>query len=297
MSLKNGVKHAKLSSLLAMTVAATMLFPNTTVNAGIVHKNVNATIAMQAQDSAAHLQNEKWVSSTLESVKAGETCYYTNAAQIARFVQTAYCTSQVEGPFSITKGVLNPHSWLNKKSVYVVALSGTDTKVFNQTTGVITDVLAGLEKENGYLKNVKKAMLQTVPKGANVILTGHSLGGMVAQQIAADKEIKDAYKILNTVTFGSPLIDGFDREGTVKRLGDNKDMIPYCSISTVLNIFWQSWGLSKEDGGYNDGGEAHVLSYQREDVWGRYDVTGIKDGNNTLLMDFGTTRYFKSPVI
>ena len=36
---------------------------------------------------------------------------------------------------------------------------------------------------------------------------------MVAQQVAADKYIKDNYEVLNTVTFGSPLIKGFTREG------------------------------------------------------------------------------------
>jgi len=204
------------------------------------------------------------------------------------------CTKN--GPFSITKGTLRYNQFGIEKPVYVVAISGTDTSVKNQTTGNITNLLVGFEQDNLYIQNVKKTILRNIPKGSKIVFAGHSLGGMISQQAAADEELKSTYEILNTITFGSPLIDGFDREGTVRRLGDVKDHIPYMSISTVLNIFWQSLGINKEDGGYQDWIPAHTLSYQREDVWGQYDVTGQKYGKKSLVLDYSTTSYFHSPI-
>lgn len=81
-----------------------------------------------------------------------------------------------------------------------------------------------------------------------------------------DTAIKENYNILNTVTFGSPLINGFKREGTVKRLGDVKDVVPYMSLTTFTNIVWQSADLNKEDGG------------------------------KTLTLDYATTAFYFSPV-
>ena len=142
-------------------------------------------------------------------------------------------------------------------------------------------------------------MKENIPYGSNILVTGHSLGGMVAQQVASESELKSDYNILNTVTFGSPLINGFEREGTVKRLGDKNDVVPYLSVSTFLNVIWQTLGLNREDGGYgiNSLVAAHCESYQRSDEWGAYDVTGTKNGGKTLTLDFSTTRFYHSPVI
>ena len=246
--------------------------------------------------------NDALVKATTAELLSGGTYTYTNAAQLSRLVQQGYaCNQEVhKGPFSITKGVLTSKGWFgrtNNQEVYVVAISGTDTDTKNQTTGIWTDLLVGFEFDNKYIQNVKKAMFENVPLGSNIIVTGHSLGGMVAQQVASDTAIKENYNILNTVTFGSPLINGFKREGTVKRLGDVRDVVPYMSLTTFTNIVWQSAGLNKEDGGYglNVMG-AHCESYNREDEWGAYDVTGTKNGSKTLTLDYATTAFYFSPV-
>lgn len=120
---------------------------------------------------------------------------------------------------------------------------------------------------------------------------------MVAQQVAADSTIKKNYNVLNTVTFGSPLINGFQREGTVKRLGDTSDPVPYLSLTTFTNIVWQSAGLNKESGNYGTNLlGAHCESYNRADVWGAYDVTGTKNGGATLTLNMATTHFYYSPV-
>lgn len=244
--------------------------------------------------------NDELVAETHAQVLAGETVTYDDASDIARLVQLGYACNQSGGPISITQGTLTYKNywWTETKDIYLVCLSGTDTDAENQTTDYWTDLLAGFEFDNQYEENVRNMILDHIPAGSNIFLAGHSLGGMVAQQVAADETIKNNYNILNTVTFGSPLIDGLSREGMVKRLGDTSDIIPYASVSTVYNIVWQAAGLNREDGGYgSDHMTAHSLSYQREDVWGAYDCGGEKNGSRVMVLNFATTSFYYSPVI
>ena len=254
--------------------------------------------------AADEMTNDELVTETYNQVLAGETVTFDDASDLARLVQLGYSTVQSAGPISITQGTMESTSttWYGRKTtstedVYVVCFSGTDPDVENQTTGYWTDLLVGFEQDNRYIENIRAAVTATIPEGANIIFAGHSLGGMVAQQAASDDTIKSSYNVLNTVTFGSPLINGFRREGTVKRLGDTSDVVPYMSLSSFTNIIWQSAGLNKEDGGYGTNLlGAHCESYQRESVWGAYDITGTKNGNATVTLDFSTLQFFASPV-
>lgn len=302
----------KITRFVAVTMLITAIGGNTVfaaetkTNEVIAAEEVTAESmeALQEEVNAAAAEevdaNTALVAATAAEMLSGGTYTYTDASQISRLVQLGYACNQEkhQGPFFITKGVLNYNNWFHtKKDVYVVALSGTDTTMENQTTGVWTDLLVGFEFDNRYIQNVKQAILETVPAGSNILVTGHSLGGMVAQQVASDSDLKKKYNILNTVTFGSPVINGFEREGTVKRLGDKSDVVPFLSLTTFTNVVWQSAGLNREDGGYglNLMG-AHCESYNRSDVWGGYDVTGTKGGSKTLTIDYSTTTFFYSPV-
>ena len=135
-----------------------------------------------------------------------------------------------------------------------------------------------------------------ISKNSNLILAGHSLGGMIAQQVAADNSIKSNYNVMNTVCFGSPLLAAGSREGTVRRLGDTSDPVPYLSGSIFNNTAWAIAGLQKENGGYNGNVlNAHTQSYTRQDVWGKYDAVGTKNGNVSITLDLSTQKYFYSP--
>ena len=107
---------------------------------------------------------------------------YTNASELSRFVQLGYACNQPQhqGPFSITQGTLTTKNWFGRKSsktVYVIALSGTDTDVKNQSTGYWTDLLVGFERDNKYIQNVRNAIVSHVPNGSNLVVTGHSCFG------------------------------------------------------------------------------------------------------------------------
>ena len=256
--------------------------------------------------------NNKIFSQMIGDVMNKNTVTYDKASELARIVNLGYSWHNNVGPISVSKAVLTKTNtyttgWLwNKKTVtetstddaYVVGMSGTDPIALNSTTGVITDLLSGFEQDNLYVRNIKKVIFENIPEGSKLIISGHSLGGMVSQQLAADKEVKDKYEVVNVVAFGSPMLDGVNREGEVSRLGDTSDVVPYLSVNTFKNIIWQVAGLNKEDGGYFGRFiTAHCQSYQRDDVWGGYDVTGVKGGNATLTVDFGTTQFFSSPII
>ncbi len=308
----------KITSIVALSLVLAMFMGNTTfaaeaeteapevsvedANAG--YDVTDETLDTLEQEAIAEPKdaNDALVKATTAELLSRGQYTYTNAAQLSRLVQQGYACNQSvhKGPFSITQATLTTNGWFGKKNntpVYVVALSGTDTDTQNQTTGIWTDLLVGFEFDNKYIQNVKKAIFENVPLGSNILVTGHSLGGMVAQQVASDTAIKENYNVVNTVTFGSPLINGFKREGTVKRLGDVSDVVPYLSLSTFTNVIWQSAGLNKEDGNYgSDILGAHCESYNREDVWGSYDVTGTKNGGATLTLDYSTTAFYFSPV-
>ena len=224
---------------------------------------------------------------------ADSTRTYTNAAEIYTLVRDGY-NGGAKGPISITKGTLK--QGFSSKTVYLVTLSGTEL-VLNQSTEVLTDLFSGFDLDNAYYWNVVRVIQQNVPRGANIILAGHSLGGMVAQQVAADSTIKSRYNVLNTVTFGSPLLSVGSREGVVRRLGDVSDVVPYLSGRLFTNPITAIFGLNRENGGYYGRPiTAHNASYSRTDLWGKYDVTGTRYGSARLILDLGTREFFQSPI-
>jgi len=231
--------------------------------------------------------------SVLMTSVSASSATYTNAAEIAQLVDDGY-NQGTKGPVTITKGTLK--TTFSSKTVYLITLSGTEW-VFNQSTEALTDLFSGFNLQNSYYYNVVNIISANVPKGSNLILAGHSLGGMIAQQVAADTTIKRNYNILNTVTFGSPLLSNGSREGTVRRLGDVSDIVPLLSVQTILSPLRALAGLNREDGGYYlQPITAHTECYTRTDVWGKYDVTGTKYGSAKLILDLSTKTFFKSPI-
>ena len=219
---------------------------------------------------------------------------FTNAAEVYNYVHDGY-NKGVKGPITITKGKLK--KGFSSKDIYLVTLSGTEM-VFNQSTEVLTDLFSGFNLKNAYYYNVVNVILENIPKNANLVIAGHSLGGMIAQQVAADATVKARYNILNLVTFGSPLLAAGFREGTVKRLGDISDVVPLLSSNLFVTPVRALLGLNRENGGYYlKPVTAHTESYGRVDVWGKYDAVGTKYGSAKLVLDLNTRAFYKSPII
>lgn len=178
---------------------------------------------------------------------------------------------------------------------YLIALSRTELKATSQATDIWTDIKSGFELESPYLKDVVSAIVNNIPKNSNLIISGHSLGGMIAEQLSGNSNVKDNYNVLNVITLGSPLINPFGREGAVQRLGDTADIVPYLSATGTLLLPWQIFGLNRENGGYNNPIEAHSKSYSRDDIWGKYDVLGFKNGKSYLQYDDSNVKFYKAP--
>jgi len=159
-----------------------------------------------------------------------QTGKINSAAQLAQFVNAGYNDGK-NGPVSITPATVRQGN--DSKQAYLVGISGTENVKF-QSTGWGTNLKAGFQLDNPGLRNAREAILQNVPKGSNLVLSGHSQGGMIAQQLAADPEIKKNYNVIDTTTFGSPLISLGQREGEVHRIAAKGDPVPRASLESTL---------------------------------------------------------------
>lgn len=198
-----------------------------------------------------------------------------------------------KGPINITEGKIVQGK--KTKDIYLVSLHGTEVTQVGQAVDIANDLLSGFGLNNTYLIDLKNVMTENIPAGANIIFTGHSLGGMVAQQAAADEDLKERYNILYTVTFGSPLIEE-GCEGQVNRLTDTADVVPYLSYYTLKDLSKQVDTRNEETmDGFSM--NTHVDSYKNVDTWGDYDAVGVKGGNTYLLMDDSTTTAYTAPLL
>lgn len=195
--------------------------------------------------------------------------------------------------------------------VYLVCIAGTEV-IGGYANNSDADLTTGFNLPNQYERGVRKIILENVPKDANLMLTGHSLGGMLAQQVAGDPAIQDNYNILYTVTFGSPCVKGQNGyEGTMTRCCDKHDYVTYTSVNLVENfskdlmddlnnpmdMYLGATNVITRDGGYswhlelNEPHSAH-MSYINEQTWGDVDVCGIPSGYHVLTLDKSTCQFF-----
>lgn len=222
-----------------------------------------------------------------------------SAADMAVFVYQGAKVDPSRGPISITKATLRDNS--SNETVYVVALNGTNidwSEKYGQPNGMSTNGLAAQNRSNRYLTGARQTMLANIPEGATVILAGHSQGGMIAQQLAADQTIKDTFKVRNTVTFGSPQVGEGRHEGQLQRLVDRHDVVPNASIeSGRRGGFGQGdpSQISRNSGAINPW-EAHTTSYFQPKIWDKVNALGEeipKQGKATLTFDEADVTFFR----
>ncbi|HBL41040.1 MAG TPA: hypothetical protein DDY98_05515 [Ruminococcaceae bacterium] len=167
------------------------------------------------------------------------------------------------------------------RSVYLIALGGSDFSLDETHIQCLQNaVRSGCSMPNAYLSAVIAQANKDIPKGSEVLLIGHSFGGMIAQQFADDATMKANYTITNVLAMGSPYILDTAREGALHRMADSSDFVPYLSMATLLGMY--SKNLSVETGGYVSGMMAHSLSYNTAACWQVYDALGVKGGTSTV---------------
>ncbi len=176
-----------------------------------------------------------------------------------------------------------------------MAAHGLETNAFGQNVDMESVLKAGRQQTSPYLKQYMAVIKQNVPKGANLILTGHSLGGMVSQQAAANKTMQKNYNILHVVTWGSPLIAKGQIEGQLHRMCAAGDVVPLMSEYTFTDTDAQFGDRNREEADVIPVIQSHVDGYNDKDAWKDYDAIGVKGGNAVLKMNDDTTLRFDAP--
>ena len=208
-----------------------------------------------------------------------ETMVFDSVADVATYI----LEPSPWGEIQIAPAVLSTAE--GTRDVYLVALRGVGFSM-NKTNNILACFLSAFNLESDFYRLTLKYINQYVPEGSAVVFAGHSLGGMIEQQLSCAEAFTSKYELLHTLNIGSPyvLVKAEQREGTLVRCVDSTDVIPKLGPGALLDLLHYN-DYIKLDGGYlGNPDAAHNLSYQRQDVWGAYDALGEKDGVATLTL-------------
>lgn len=172
---------------------------------------------------------------------------------------------------------------------YLVLLAGTEFK-FGQSNNLFTDLLSSPGLLNEYFVAIENALYSAIPSGASLILAGHSLGGMEAQNIAANARVRGIYNILEVITFGSPKTVEDAPGVRYVRFMTAMDPVPALAVFGFVSPPY--YILLRTPPGTLDGISAH-LAYPRSPDIGGYDALGNRGGRRALYWD--TSEQFAAP--
>ncbi len=114
---------------------------------------------------------------------------------------------------------------------HVLLLPGTSFGLLsNSTPQDLVGAFDGLLRtDTTYTRAAKKLLLRAgIPTGSDLMIVGHSLGGLTAMNLATDVELASTYRVTHVITLGSP-IDGkrpADHTTQVISLVNKHDVIP-----------------------------------------------------------------------
>lgn len=117
------------------------------------------------------------------------------------------------------------------RSRYIVELPGTE--VWPLTAGpnardTATNVHTMAGHDTVYMRGIEAALKQAgVPAGADLMLVGHSQGGMTAAALAADPSFRAQYRVTHVLTAGAPIArDQIPPQVQVLALENRNDLVP-----------------------------------------------------------------------
>jgi hypothetical protein len=141
---------------------------------------------------------------------------------------------------------------------YLILVTGTEAG--KQAHNWNSAARSGLGLESDYEKQLKGILLG-LPAGAIINLAGHSQGGIVSNNVVADKDVQDHLKIKSVTTFGSPV--SAEPQGNIgpdgkpveyKRYAAWGDPVPLLSnealdvVGAIGKTPFDFWKIGKETG-------------------------------------------------
>lgn len=132
------------------------------------------------------------------------------------------------------------------EDVYYLSFRGTEAEFLD----ILTDLkfrlqfVKGEKKHTGFIesyRSIRAEILDSIPTGKKVVLTGHSLGGALASISYFD--LKEVYDVKYCYTFGEPPSGVSEREcdhsdGCLFRFVNNSDIVPrIMNVGTVMSLF------------------------------------------------------------
>ena len=302
-----------------LTLASLLLLPASSVLTGCSNDNLDEefenyatnteTISQGSQDSRCieKIVPQKVIEKAMEVYSQGTTGPQTittvNQLAVVTSINSARPTN---GPISVTNATLN------NEEITLITLGGTENKK-GQATGNKESGLASRGKSNDYLRAVVKLFEdKVIPQDKPIIVTGISLGGMIAQQVIGEKLIMDNYNVLAVITFGSPLTMPIERQDVkVVRFADSHDKVPGLGEGSLRSGLLTIGKLSLKNlkktlkelddterivrtSKYTGMIETHALSYIEDACWSDVDFLGEKPNTNVLVLK-EDMKYYPAP--
>lgn len=138
---------------------------------------------------------------------------------------------------------------------YVVMIPGTEQWLpgSSNPADITSDVQILGHRPNGYGEAIRGALRQAgAPPGSDVVLIGHSLGGMAAMSLAADPTFNgDAYRVTHVVTAGSPIAGSAPAavDTRVLAVENSSDVVPHLDAAPNPNRpGWITVGYTEQGG-------------------------------------------------
>lgn len=182
-----------------------------------------------------------------ESEVMWEWMQYAESQHDAKARDTAFVNMiEAETLADLQKNAADPRLLFTRTAIpndlYYVFLTGTDMK---RGTGIAGDVAA----ETGWPGLYERRLIRVlgdpkyIPDGANVVLVGHSLGGMVAQQAASSNRAVQRFGSITIITFGSPPVGHPVSVAMIQRFAGPADLVAKINSFEAVQQ-WPVWLLT-----------------------------------------------------
>ena len=119
-----------------------------------------------------------------------------------------------------------------KDNTKMVAIRGLEPSTMAQPNNIIS-AITDLAGGGIYTYTVKSMIMNNVEPGSSIHLVGVSQGGIVANNLANDKEITSNYKVKSVVTIGSPIIGKSNSGVPTKHYSISNDIVGRIKIGST----------------------------------------------------------------